>query len=102
MQIECNQCHEWFGKPSASSFMFSFGPAGILTGVFLGLLAGILRLEGWGAFLFSGLLGFPLWLFLGWVFFELPRWRMILAFRGRRCPKCGACDWGRPFAGFGL
>ena len=89
MIIECNQCHERFGQCRANHGAGIMLASALLTGI---LCAWLTRFIGGWVFL----LALPMWLLAGWLLWEIPRWWTMLCYRSRRCPKCGACDWGRP------
>ena len=96
MRIECNSCHQQCGEPRATAGIFTILPAALITGVICGLL--VRSIHGWVL-----LVSIPVWLFLSWVLWELPRWITSLRYRRRRCPSCGACDWAFPhYSGFAL
>lgn len=96
MRIECNSCHQQLGKHSAAGGIFTILPAGLITGVLCAILTR--SIHGW-----AFVVAVPLWLFLSWVLWELPRWLTSLRYFRRRCPNCGACDWARPnYSGFSL
>jgi type IV secretory pathway TrbD component len=97
MIIECNQCHERFGRSRTIAGFNSILPATFLTGVLCAMLTEFLH--GW-----VFLLALPLWLLCLWIICETPRWWTLLRYRRRRCPKCGACDWveAQHGGGFGV
>lgn len=97
MRIKCNQCQQEFGEHHAAGGIFTFFPAGVITGLVCGFLGHILPI--WLLLL----LVIPLWWLFAWGLWELPRWLTSLRHWRRRCPQCGARNWGRPrYSGFGL
>jgi hypothetical protein len=91
----CGRCGTTVGTPEAVGFVTTGLPASFITGLACALL------DQWSRWLL--LLSLPLWLLIFWLFWEGPRWWVILRNRFRFCPRCGGRDWSRPhYGGFGL
>jgi hypothetical protein len=95
MITECCECGEIVGKPVATSGCAIFFPASAITGLVMGI--GM----NWSSWVLLSAL--PLWLFLSWIFDQLPIWLTMFDRCFRRCPKCGSRKWSKPrYSGFGL
>jgi hypothetical protein len=104
MIIECKKCHKRLGTARAVTGVVTFLCAAILTGILLGMGVPILeRLKVHLSWLFLLVGAIFIWLLLSWFVWELPRWLTFLRYGLKRCPECGARDWGRPhYSGFGV
>ena len=96
MRIRCQACGSEFGSHQVAAGVTTMLPAAALTGALAGVF--IRRLP-----VLVALGTLPSWMLLSWVLWECPRWLTRAWYAFHRCPRCGACEWGRPFySGFGL
>lgn len=95
MRARCRRCGTTIGSPSAVGCVTTVVPAALITGVAIGCLIPISR---WFV-----LAAVPLWILMTWLFWEGPRYLVMLRNRFTSCPQCQARDWERPeYSGFGL
>jgi hypothetical protein len=106
MLMECKSCHESVGVPRAASVIKIVLPATAISAFLCALL------DEWAHYaLFhsrsdaiggEGLIfAIPFAAFFSWLFWQIPRSRMKLRYKGSNCPHCGARNWGPPrYSGF--